>query len=92
MGLGKYHTPFFILLEMDFPLNSFFSSSLNHLTPYSGKDVRLVLPGKTTMDDIDWLSIYNVRTQENYGSTVIPDKLNIPPSLVHIIVSRVPIL
>ncbi|XP_054710992.1 protein Skeletor, isoforms B/C-like [Uloborus diversus] len=64
---------------------------LNTLASYSGKDVELLLPGKMTVDDIDWLSIYNVKTQENYGSTVIPDKLNIPPSLVHIIEHESPL-
>lgn len=64
---------------------------VNALTAYVGKDVKLLLPGKLLMDDIDWLSIYNVRTQENYGSTVIPDKLNIPPSLVHIIEHESPL-
>ncbi|KAF8786535.1 Protein Skeletor like protein [Argiope bruennichi] len=64
---------------------------LNSLYPYSGKDVTLILPGKMTVDDIDWLSIYNFRTEENYGSTVIPDRLNIPPSLIHIIEKESPL-
>ncbi|GFU22530.1 hypothetical protein NPIL_175341 [Nephila pilipes] len=64
---------------------------LNALTPYTGKDVTVILPGKMTVDEIDWLSIYNFRTSENYGSTVIPDGLNIPPSLIHIIERESPL-
>ncbi|XP_042900194.1 protein Skeletor, isoforms B/C [Parasteatoda tepidariorum] len=78
VGVGPQPTPFGTKVPDE-------NGYLNGLTPYSGKDVHLLLPGKMTMDDVDWLSIYNIRTQENYGSTVIPDKLNIPPSLIHII-------
>ncbi|KAG8187273.1 hypothetical protein JTE90_019162 [Oedothorax gibbosus] len=84
VGLGPQPTPHGTKIPDE-------NGYLNSLTRYSGKDVKLLLPGKLTVDDIDWLSIYNVRTQENYGSTVIPDKLNIPPSLIHVIEHETPL-
>ena len=41
-----------------------------------------------TIFDIDWLSIFDVETNENFGSVIIPDGLNVPPSLVKVIVSQ----
>lgn len=37
--------------------------------------------------DIDWLSVWNTKKEVNFGSVIIPDNLNIPPSLANIIVS-----
>lgn len=54
---------------------------------YSKATVKLQLPGELTIFDIDWLSIYNIETKENFGSVIIPDSPNVPPSLVKIIVS-----
>lgn len=45
------------------------------------------LPGDITIFDIDWFSIYDVESRENYGSVIVPSGLNVPPSLVKIIVS-----
>jgi hypothetical protein len=46
------------------------------------------LPGDLTVFDIDWFSVFNVATGENFGSIIIPDNLNVPPSLLKILVSK----
>lgn len=52
---------------------------------YKGEDVIIQLPGDMTVFNIDWLSIFDVKTKSNYGSVIIPDGLNVPPSLVKVI-------
>lgn len=42
------------------------------------------MPGEKTIFDIDWLAIYDLETDENYGSILIPDGLNVPPSLTKV--------
>lgn len=64
---------------------------LNHLNPYYGEDVVLELPGKMTVEDIDWISIWNVEKKESYGYVIIPDKLNIPPSLLMLVEHESPL-
>lgn len=55
---------------------------------YNGKNVTLELPGDLTIFNIDWFSIFDLETKENLGSVIIPDGLNVPPSLVQVIVRR----
>lgn len=52
-------------------------------------DVILQMPGDKTIFDIDWLSIFDVESKQNFGSVIIPDALNVPPSLVQIVVRLV---
>jgi len=56
------------------------------LRAYNEEDVILRLPGAVTVFDIDWFSVFNNATAENYGSIIIPEDLNVPPSLLKIIV------
>jgi hypothetical protein len=58
------------------------------LRSYRDEDVLLRLPGDLTVFDIDWFSVFNVATGENFGSIIIPDNLNVPPSLLKILVSK----
>ena len=57
------------------------------LGAYNGEDIVLELPGNLTIFDIDWLSIYDMALQENFGSVTIPSQLSVPPALVSIVVS-----
>jgi len=60
---------------------------LSPLRAYNEEDVILRLPGAVTVFDIDWFSVFNNATGENYGSVSIPEDLNVPPSLLKIIPS-----
>ena len=62
------------------------SDSLSPLRKYTEEDVIIRLPGTLTVFEIDWFSIFNLETNENYGSIIIPEDLNVPPSLLKIIV------
>lgn len=53
---------------------------LESLGRYEEKTIELTLPGKMTVFDIDWLSVWNKETNENYGSVIIPHGQDIPPS------------
>jgi hypothetical protein len=55
--------------------------SLEPLGRYSSETIILTLPGETTIFDIDWISVWDEETSENYGHVNIPEGLNIPPSL-----------
>jgi len=48
------------------------------LSGYQGEDVELTLPGALTFNDIDYLSIWCVAFQENFGHVLIPKDLNVP--------------
>jgi len=52
--------------------------SSNPLSGYDGVDVELTLPGKLTFNDIDYLSIYCVAFQEDFGHVLIPANLDLP--------------
>ncbi|CAG2120853.1 unnamed protein product, partial [Medioppia subpectinata] len=52
---------------------------------YNEETIVLELPGEMTIFDIDFLAIWDDETKENFGSVLIPDELNIPPSLTKII-------
>lgn len=41
-----------------------------------------------TIFEIDWLSIFDLDTNENYGSVLLPGKLNVPPSLIKVYPAR----
>ena len=60
---------------------------MNPLRRYDKEDVLVTLPGEMTIFDIKWLAVWNVDEKQGYGWAIIPDGLNIPPSLVEIIVS-----
>ncbi|CAN7990538.1 unnamed protein product [Ixodes pacificus] len=53
---------------------------LEPLQRYEEKTIDLTLPGKMTVFDIDWLSVWNAAKEENYGSVIIPHGQDIPPS------------
>lgn len=59
--------------------------SLESIRIYKEEDVIIQLPGDMTVFNIDWLSIFDVKTKTSYGSVIIPDGLNVPPSLVKVI-------
>jgi hypothetical protein len=73
------------LFEVMFSNICVFLFSLNSLRAYNNEDVILELPGDMTVFNIDWLSVYDLKTKSNYGSVIIPDGLNVPPSLVKVI-------
>ncbi|CAG0901720.1 unnamed protein product [Cyprideis torosa] len=57
------------------------------LRRYRDETVVLEMPGKLTVFDIDWFSIYDTEKTDlsgDMGSVVIPDELNVPPSLVEV--------
>ncbi|KAG7191121.1 hypothetical protein KM043_007153 [Ampulex compressa] len=58
---------------------------LDSLRSYNNEDIIIQLPGDMTVFNVDWLSIFDVKTKSNYGSVIIPDGLNVPPSLTKVI-------
>ncbi|CRK86870.1 CLUMA_CG000695, isoform A [Clunio marinus] len=58
---------------------------LDPIREYKDETITLELPGEETIFDIDWLSIYDLETNVNFGSILISDGLNVPPSLTKII-------
>ncbi|XP_051164876.1 protein Skeletor, isoforms B/C [Leptopilina boulardi] len=61
---------------------------LESLREYKSEDIIIQLPGNFTVFNVDWLSIFDIETSSNFGSVIIPDGLNIPPSLVKNIPSK----
>ncbi|XP_018791491.1 PREDICTED: protein Skeletor, isoforms B/C isoform X1 [Bactrocera latifrons] len=57
---------------------------LDPIRKYEKETITLELPGDKTIFDIDWISIYDLSDNENYGHILIADNLNVPPSLVKI--------
>jgi len=60
---------------------------LGYLAPlgrYEDQDVILQLPGTQTIFNIDWIAVYNRETKHSLGHVIIPEGLNVPPSLVSI--------
>ncbi|XP_068898664.1 protein Skeletor, isoforms B/C [Tenebrio molitor] len=57
---------------------------LDALRAYKGETITLELPGDLTIFNIDWFSIFDLETKENLGSIIIPEGLNVPPSLVKV--------
>lgn len=66
----------------------FFVFSLDPIRAYKEETIMLELPGEKTVFEIDWLSIYDLETNENLGSILINDGLNVPPSLTKLIPHR----
>lgn len=62
----------------------FFRFSLDPLRKYTGETITLELPGDMNIFEIDWISIFDLETNENFGSLIISDGLNVPPSLIKI--------
>lgn len=60
---------------------------LESLGRYSGETITLNLPGEMTTFDIDWISIMDEESEEDYGHFTLPEGLNIPPSLAVVKVS-----
>lgn len=57
---------------------------LDPIRKYDGETIVLELPGDMTIFEIDWISIYDLGTNENFGSILISDGLNVPPSLTKV--------
>ena len=51
---------------------------------YEDQDVILQLPGNQTIFNIDWIAVYNRETKQSLGHVIVPEGLNVPPSLVSI--------
>lgn len=66
--------------------------SLDPLRAYKRETIDLELPGELSIFNIDWFSIFDLDTKENLGSIVIPDGLNVPPSLIKVFVSLICLL
>jgi len=63
-------------------------NELGYLEPlrrYHKEDIKLQLPGDTTIKDVRWLSIYDIDYQKDLGHVIIPDGINVPPSLSTVI-------
>ncbi|XP_048519079.1 protein Skeletor, isoforms B/C-like [Dendroctonus ponderosae] len=61
---------------------------LDSLKAYKNKTIILEIPGDLTIFNIDWFSIFDHDTNTNLGSIIIPEALNVPPSLVKVTVSN----
>uniref|UniRef100_A0A4Y0BHE4 DOMON domain-containing protein n=1 Tax=Anopheles funestus TaxID=62324 RepID=A0A4Y0BHE4_ANOFN len=57
---------------------------LDPIRAYDRETITLELPGDMTIFDIDWFSVYDVVARRDYGSILISDDLNVPPSLVRV--------
>uniref|UniRef100_A0AAR5PRQ2 DOMON domain-containing protein n=1 Tax=Dendroctonus ponderosae TaxID=77166 RepID=A0AAR5PRQ2_DENPD len=57
---------------------------LDSLKAYKNKTIILEIPGDLTIFNIDWFSIFDHDTNTNLGSIIIPEALNVPPSLVKV--------
>lgn len=57
---------------------------MDPLRAYKNEDIIIQLPGETTVFNVDWLSVYDIATKTNFGSVIIPDSLNVPPSLIKV--------
>lgn len=58
--------------------------SLDPLRAYNNEDITIQLPGEMTVFSINWLSVYDLDQKSNYGSVIVPEGLNVPPSLVKV--------
>lgn len=59
----------------------YFQYRLEKLRGYTGKDVLLRLPGDLTVFDIDWMGLYCIQFEQNFGHVMIPERPNVPPNL-----------
>ena len=51
---------------------------------YENQDVILQLPGIQTIFYIDWIAVYNRESKQSLGHVIVPEGLNVPPSLVSV--------
>ncbi|XP_050309804.1 protein Skeletor, isoforms B/C isoform X2 [Anthonomus grandis grandis] len=58
---------------------------LDPLKSYNNKTIILELPGELTIFNIDWFSIFDRETNTNLASIIIPEALNVPPSLIEVV-------
>ena len=49
--------------------------------PYLGEDIELQLPNDLTVHNIDWLAMYCIKYDHNFGHVMIPKDLDVPPSV-----------
>lgn len=59
---------------------------LEPLKSYKDDLVILELPGNMTIFDINYISVWDEEAEENLGSVILPQELNIPPTLTQVIV------
>ncbi|XP_073970372.1 protein Skeletor, isoforms B/C isoform X2 [Rhodnius prolixus] len=55
--------------------------SLEPLRGYQGEDIEIQLPKNLTVYDIEWLAVWCVQYQHNFGHVNIPRDLDVPPAL-----------
>ncbi|KAK7602289.1 hypothetical protein V9T40_009730 [Parthenolecanium corni] len=55
--------------------------SLDPLRAYEGEDIEIQLPGSLQVYDIDWLAVWCVKFSHNFGHVMVPNDLDVPPSL-----------
>ncbi|GBP44131.1 hypothetical protein EVAR_81452_1 [Eumeta japonica] len=55
---------------------------LEPLHVYKGTDVRLELPGTSTVFNVQWISIWDAVRRESLATLLLQDTLNLPPALV----------
>lgn len=58
---------------------------LSPLRAYDNEDVYLQLPGKHTVFDIRWFSVFDRTNKRDLGHLIIPEELNVPPALVDVL-------
>lgn len=58
---------------------------LQALRRYNREDVVLQLPGVVSIADIRWFSIYDKKRRRDFGHVIVPEHINVPPSLSEII-------
>lgn len=58
--------------------------SVDPIRKYDEETITLLLPGDMNVFHIDWISVYDLDKNENYGSILISDGLNVPPSLIQV--------
>lgn len=61
-------------------------SSLDPIRPYVNQTIKIELPGDKTIFNINWFSLFDLHTNEAFGSIFMPEVLNVPPSLNKILV------
>ncbi|KAF6210117.1 hypothetical protein GE061_015873 [Apolygus lucorum] len=55
--------------------------NLEPLKGYLGEDIEIQLPGNLTVYDIDWLAVWCIQYQHNFGHVNMPKDLDVPPAL-----------
>jgi hypothetical protein len=58
---------------------------LSPLRRYDRENIYLQLPGELTVFGIRWFSVFERSGKRDLGHLIVPDGLNVPPSLVDII-------